>query len=106
LRRSLIALALGVVATLSLAGAALAKEGGVELSSTPYGTPPGGTWKTTITLISDSGRFPPGASPTITSAGGDGSFPVRATVVGGIALLLVASGAGLYARRRRLGLSH
>jgi LPXTG-motif cell wall-anchored protein len=31
---------------------------------------------------------------------------VWAPVVGGIAILLAAGGAGLYARRRRFGLSH
>jgi hypothetical protein len=172
LRRSLIALALGIVATLALAGAALAKNGGgVELSSTPYGTPPGGTWSTGLTLIEVNGRLPADAKPTmrvtnldtgaqktyaakptgtagrytldvvfptpgrysyyvsdgvtdrqyefppvrivgtgsavpVPSAGGDSSFPVWAPVVGGIALLLAAGGAGLYARRRRFGLSH
>lgn len=165
------ALALGLVAVAALAPAALAKDGGVELSSTPYGTPPGGTWTTGLTVIDLNGRLPASAKPTIEvtnldtgsrtvfaaeptgtrgrytvdvvfpapgryaytatdgftdreytfppvrivgtgsavpvpSAGGDGSFPVWAPVVGGIALLLVAGGAGAYARRRRLGLSH
>jgi hypothetical protein len=65
LRRSLIAIALGVLVAAALASTALAKEGGVELSSTPFGTPPGGTWNTTITVISDTGQFPPGVSPSI-----------------------------------------
>ena len=171
MRRSLIALALGIIAAAALASSALAKEGGVELSSTPFGTPPGGTWTTTVTLIDDGGQFPVNPKPTITvtnlgtgeeqifngraatvpntfvvdvvfptagrysyavsdgvtdreytyppvrivgastavpvpSSGGDGSFPVWAPVAGGIALLLGAAGAALYARRRRLGLSH
>jgi hypothetical protein len=171
LRRSLIALVFGLVAALALAGAALAKEGGVQLSSTPFGTPPGGTWTTGMTIIDVNGRLPASAKPTIEvtnldtgaravysarptgtrgqytvgvvfptagrysytardgftdreytfppvrivgtgsavpvpPAGGDGSFPVWAPVVGGIALLLVAGGAGAYARRRRYGLSH
>jgi len=42
----------------------------------------------------------------VPSSGGEGSFPVWAPVVGGIALLLAAAGAGIYARRRRFGLSH
>jgi hypothetical protein len=171
LRRPLIALALGIVVAAMLAPAALAKEGGVELSSTPYGTPPGGTWSTNLTLIDVNGRLPASAKPTlrltnlddgtqvvyrakptgtrgeytldvvfptpgryqyvvtdgftdraysyppvrivgtgsavpVPSSGGEGSFPVWAPVVGGIALLLVAGAAGVYARRRRFGLSH
>jgi hypothetical protein len=171
LRRSLITVILGIVAALALTGAALAKDGGVELSSTPYGTPPGGTWTTGMTIIDVNGRLPASAKPTIEvtnldtgaraaytaestetpgrytvnvvfptagrysytatdgftdreytfppvrivgtgsavpvpSAGGDDSFPVWAPVVGGITLVLVAGGAGVYARRRRFGLSH
>jgi hypothetical protein len=171
LRRSFIALALGLVATLALAGAALAKNGGVELSTTPYGTPPGGTWTTGLTLLDVNGRLPANAKPTIRvtnldtgakqvfaatptgtigrytvdvvfptagrysyavtdgftdreytfppvrivgtgaavpvpTGSDDGSFPVWALVIGGVALLIVGSGAGVYARRRGLGLSH
>ena len=171
MRRSLIALALGLCAAGVLASGALAKEGGVELSSTPFGTPPGGTWSTGLTLIDLNGRLPADAKPTleltnldtgerktfaakstgevgqytldvvfptagryayavadgftdreysyppvrivgsepvvpVPSSGGGGSFPVWAPVMGGIALLLAAGGAGLYARRRRFGLSH
>lgn len=171
MRRSLIALALGLFTAAVLASGALAKEGGVELSSTPFGTPPGGTWSTGLTLIDLNGRLPADAKPTleltnldtgertvyaakptgqvgqytldivfptagryaytvtdgftdreytyppvrivgsepvvpVPSSGGEGSFPVWAPVVGGIALLLAAAGAGLYARRRRFGLSH
>ena len=171
MRHSLFALVLGVLAATMLATTALAKDGGLELSSTPYGTPPGGTWTTGIRLIDVDGRLPADAQPSITltnlgtgerqtfrarptgepgrytvavvfpsagrysytvsdgltdreymfppvrivgaepavpvpSAGGDGSFPVWAAALGGLALLLIASGAGLYARRRRFGLSH
>ena len=176
MRRSLIALALGLCAAAVLASGAPAKEGGVELSSTPFGTPPGGTWTGTLTVIGepvltgsvkpsirltnlDTGEtrtfgmrgpakipttaesrsfvfnvvfpepgrysytvfdgvtdreytYPPvrivGSEPVVPvpSSGGEGSFPVWAPVVGGIALLLAAGGAALYARRRRFGLSH
>ena len=176
MRRSLIALALGLCAAAVLASGALAKEGGVELSSTPFGTPPGGTWTGTLTVIGEPvltgvvkptirltnldtgatrsfdtapakvpttaesrsfvfnvvfpepGRYsytvfdgvtdreytyPPvrivGSEPVVPvpSSGGEGSFPVWAPVVGGIALLLLAAGgAGVYARRRRFGLLH
>jgi len=64
LRRSLIAFALGLCAAAVLASGALAKEGGVELSSTPFGTPPGGTWSTGLTLIDLNGRLPADAKPT------------------------------------------
>jgi hypothetical protein len=65
MRRSLILLGLALLAAAALAPSALAKEGGVELSSTPYGTPPGGTWTTTLTLIDVNGRLPASATPTI-----------------------------------------
>jgi hypothetical protein len=174
LRRSLTALALGLFAAAVLASGALAKEG-VELSSTPFGTPPGETWTGTLSVIGEPaltgaakptirltnletgearvfdtkpakvpttpesrsfvfavvfpepGRYsytvfdgvtdreytyPPvrivgsEAVVPVPSSGGEGSFPVWAPVAGGIALLLAAGGAGLYARRRRFGLSH
>jgi hypothetical protein len=171
LRRSLIALGLGILVAAALASSALAKEGGVELSSTPFGTPPGGTWSTGLTLIDVNGRLPADAKPalaltnldtgahavitakptgeigrytldvifptagryayTVTdgftdreytyppvrivgsdtvvpvpSSGGERSFPMWAPLVGGIALLLAAGAAALFARRRRFGLSH
>ena len=65
MRRSLIAFALGLCAAAVLASTALAKEGGVELSSTPFGTPPGGTWSTGLTLIDLNGRLPADAKPTL-----------------------------------------
>jgi len=52
LRRSLIPFALAVCTAAVLASSALAKEG-VELSSTPFGTPPGGTWSGTLTVIGE-----------------------------------------------------
>jgi len=42
----------------------------------------------------------------VPSSGGEGSFPVWAPLVGGIALLLAAGVAAIVARRRRFGLSH
>jgi hypothetical protein len=53
--------------------------------------------------------YPPvrivGSEPVVPvpSSGGEGSFPVWAPVVGGIALLLAAVGAGVYARRAASG---
>jgi hypothetical protein len=51
MRRSLVVFGLAVVAAASLAGSALAKEGGVELGSTPTGKGPGEPWTTSLTLI-------------------------------------------------------
>ena len=171
MRRTFITLGLALVAALAVAGGAFAKDGGVELSSTPYGTPPGGTWTPTLTVIDVNGWLPVSAKPTVEltnlgtgskqvfaakptgtrgrytvdvvfpspgryaykvtngftdreytfppvrivgtgsavpvpSSGGDGSFPVWPSVAGGIALLIAAGRAAVYARRRRLGLSH
>jgi len=56
--------------------------------------------------------YPPvrivGSQPVVAvpSSGGEGSFPVWAPVAGGIALLLAAGAASVFARRRRFGLSH
>jgi hypothetical protein len=51
MRRLAALLVLAVVAAGVLAGSALAKEGGVELSSTPAGTKPGDPWTPTLTLV-------------------------------------------------------
>jgi hypothetical protein len=64
MRRSLIALALTLVAAAALASTALAKESGVELSSTPFGTKPGEPWSGTLTLIGDPGLLAQ-ATPSI-----------------------------------------
>ena len=51
MRRFLGVLVLTALAAGALAGAALAKEGGVELSSTPAGKGPGEPWTPTLHLI-------------------------------------------------------
>jgi hypothetical protein len=65
MRRSLIALALTLVAAAALASTALAKESGVELSSTPFATKPGDPWSGMLTVIGDSELLAQ-ANPSIT----------------------------------------
>jgi hypothetical protein len=65
MRRFFLVLALTLIATASFAAAALAKEGGVELSSTPGGIGPGDPWTPTLTLIDNQGRLPANAEPGI-----------------------------------------
>lgn len=66
MRRSLIALTLALAAAAALASAAFAKEGGVELSSTPFGMKPGEPWSGTLTVIGDPGLLAH-AKPSITA---------------------------------------
>jgi hypothetical protein len=65
MRRVLLALIFAVIGTALLPATAFAKESGVELSSTPFGTPPGGTWSGTLTVISDD-NVAAQSKPTIT----------------------------------------
>jgi hypothetical protein len=58
-------LVLAVVAAGVLAGAAPAKEGGVELNSTPAGMKPGDPWTPTMTLIGGSRELLAQADPGI-----------------------------------------
>jgi hypothetical protein len=48
-----------------LAGTAMAKEGGVELSSSPAGTKPGDPWTPTLTLVGGSGELLGRADPGV-----------------------------------------
>lgn len=74
----LTALAAGV-----LAGAALAKEGGVELSSTPAGKHPGDPWTPQLTLIGDAEGLLAQARPGVTirnvDTGAEATFTGMAT---------------------------
>jgi len=104
LRRTLIAFALGLVAAAVLVPAALAKDGGVELSSTPFGTPPGGTWTTGLTLIDLNGRLPADAKPTLMltnlDTGATTAFAAKPTgTVGKYTLDVVFPTAGRYSYR-------
>jgi hypothetical protein len=66
MRRLLFVLALALVSAAALSAGAFAKEGGVELSSTPAGIGPGDPWTPTLTLIDVDGRLPANAKPGIT----------------------------------------
>lgn len=65
MRRALTVFALALVTAMALASTAFAKEGGVELSSTPFGTPPGGSWTPRLTLIDINGQIPQNAEPML-----------------------------------------
>lgn len=65
MRRLLPVLALALVSAAALSAGALAKEGGVELSSTPSGLGPGDPWTPSLTLIDVGGQLPANAKPGI-----------------------------------------
>ena len=60
MRRFLAMLSLGALGAGALAGAALAKEGGIELASLPVGFEAGEPWKTTILLRGEVPAGDPG----------------------------------------------
>ena len=65
MRRLLLVFALALLAAAALSAGAFAKEGGVELSSTPTGLGPGDPWTPTLTLIDVDGQLPANAAPGI-----------------------------------------
>jgi hypothetical protein len=65
MRRLLLVFALALVLAAALTAGAFAKEGGVELSSTPSGLGPGDPWTPSMTLIDIDGRLPADAKPGI-----------------------------------------
>ena len=65
MRRFLTVLALTLFGVGVLSGTAAAKEGGVELSSTPAGTKPGDPWTPTLTLVEGSPELLAQAKPGI-----------------------------------------
>jgi hypothetical protein len=65
MRRLLLVFALAAITTAALTTAASAKEGGVELSSTPFGLGPGDPWNGTLTVFSPEGSAA-SANPSIT----------------------------------------
>jgi hypothetical protein len=65
MRRLFLVFALALLAAAALSVSALAKEGGVELSSTPGGLAPGDPWTPSLTLIDNGGQLPANANPGI-----------------------------------------
>ena len=65
MRRWFVVLALAAVPAAALTATASAKEGGVELSSTPFGIGPGDPWDGTLTVFSPGGTEA-AFSPSIT----------------------------------------
>lgn len=63
--RLLFVFALALITAAALSAGAFAKEGGVELSSTPSGLGPGDSWTPTLTLIDIDGTLPANAKPGI-----------------------------------------
>jgi hypothetical protein len=80
MRRLFLLLALATVTAAALTTAAFAKEGGVELSSTPYGTPPGDSWSGTLTVFTPDGSGA-ASNPSITirnlETGETQTFPTK-----------------------------
>jgi hypothetical protein len=66
MRRTILVFALALLAAAALSANALAKEGGVELGSTPAGIGPGDPWTPSLTLIDNAGEFPANPEPGIT----------------------------------------
>ena len=83
MRRFVGLLVLTALAAGALAGAALAKEGGVELSSTPAGKHPGDPWTPQLMLIGDSpemlAQAKPGVTIRNTDTGAEATFRGKAT---------------------------
>jgi hypothetical protein len=65
MRRALTVFALALLAVGALSGTAAAKEGGVDVSSTPAGTEPGDPWTPTLRLIEGSPELLAQAKPGV-----------------------------------------
>jgi hypothetical protein len=85
MRRFLGVLVLAALAAGGLSGAALAKEKGVELGSTPAGVEPGERWTTTLYLLAGPPELFAAAEPGVTirnvETGERTTFPARPTNV-------------------------
>ena len=66
MRRTILVFALALLSAAALSATALAKEGGVELGSTPAGIGPGDPWTPSLTLIDNRGELPANPEPGIT----------------------------------------
>ena len=65
MRKLSVSLLLALAAAAALSAGAFAKEGGVELSSTPYGSKPGEPWSGTMTLVGGTPELLKAAKPSI-----------------------------------------
>ena len=74
MRRFAVTFLAAVMAAAFLAAGALAKEGGVELSSTPYGTNAGDPWNTEMLLIDGTPEMLAQAKPGITISSDNTGF--------------------------------
>jgi hypothetical protein len=83
MRKLSISLFLALTAAAALSAGAFAKEGGVELSSTPFGAKPGEPWTGTMTMIGGSTKQVQEAKPSITitnlSSGEQQTFAAKPT---------------------------
>jgi hypothetical protein len=81
MRRMILVFALALLSAAALSATALAKEGGVELGSTPAGIGPGDPWTPSMTLIDNAGEFPANPEPgiTITNLGTGQTIDYKAT---------------------------
>ena len=79
MRRLFLVFALAAVTAAGLTATAGAKEGGIELSSTPFGKAPGDPWSGTLTVYAPEGLT--GLSPSITirnlDTGETQTFPAK-----------------------------
>lgn len=82
MRRTVTLFLLALVTAAALSTAALAKEGGVELSSTPIGKQPGEPWTTSLTLIDGTpemiAQAKPGIQVTNLDTGRQIDYPAKA----------------------------
>jgi hypothetical protein len=65
MRRLFLVFVLTALGAAALSAGAFAKEGGVELSSTPAGLGPGDPWTPSLTVIDIDGQIPANAEPGI-----------------------------------------
>jgi hypothetical protein len=83
MRRFVAVLSLAILAAGVTAGAALAKEGGVEVDGLPVGLKPGDPWETTLYVLEGSPALVAEAAPGITIRNGETGreliFPARPT---------------------------
>jgi hypothetical protein len=71
MRRTILVFALALLSAAALSATALAKEGGVELGSTPAGIGPGDPWTPSLTLIDNRGELPANPEPGTNLATGE-----------------------------------